>query len=181
MAATPSTSTHNRRWWLWWPLLALLAWLVVQEWGKPGAQEVPSRPSRPTAKGASAVEPLPLVKSNGASLALVPREALLATTGAATPRRDLFAARSWTPPPQAPVVQTPDLPLAPPLPFRYIGKQWDGQAWEVYAVNGDQTYVLREGLVLDEQYKVDRIAPPHVTLTYLPLGTVQNLLMGDTR
>ncbi|MDP2988417.1 MAG: hypothetical protein Q8N64_17620, partial [Hydrogenophaga sp.] len=34
-------------------------------------------------------------------------------------------------------------------------------------VTGDQTYMLREGQILDDQYRVDRIAPPHATITYL--------------
>lgn len=72
-------------------------------------------------------------------------------------------------------------PSAPALPFRYVGKQWDGQVWEVYAMSNDQTYVLREGATLDDQYRVERIDPPHASLTYLPLGTTQTLLIGDTR
>lgn len=181
-----STPLHanNKRWWLWWPLLALLAWLVVQEQqpSQPGnghhsslATAVP--PSRsPT--GTSA----PTRRSGTTLPDLVPRDQLLATSLEKTRhgRRDLFAARP-APPPLAALPPRVEAPSPPALPFRYVGKQWDGQTWEVYAVSGNQTYVLREGQALDDQYRVDRIAPPHAAITYLPLSTVQHLPIGDMR
>lgn len=117
------------------------------------------------------------------ALALLPRDDVLAI-GGDTPlvKRDLFAAR------QPPSASTPvagpsivDTPTVPALPFRFAGKQWDGQSWEVYAVVGEQTYVLREGAIVDDRYKVERIAPPQATLTYLPLGSTQVFLIGEAR
>lgn len=125
---------------------------------------------------------LPPPTSN-ALLALAPREQLFATSSPQTrpAPRDLFAARIAPAPPSNPIAMETVPPSAPALPFRYVGKQWDGRAWEVYAVAGGQTHLLREGMVIDDQYRVDRIAPPQASLTYLPLGTVQNLPIGDSR
>lgn len=181
MPVTSTPNSNNKRWWLWWPLLATLAWLVLQEQSNPNDTSGPSLPTRqqpgrmPTVPAVAQFDPTPLT--------LVPREQLLGTSRANTSlaRRDLFVARTASPPPQAPMPATVDTPVAPALPYRYVGKQWDGQAWEVYAVSGDQTYVLREGTTLDDQYRVDRIAPPQATLTYLPLGTAQTLSIGDAR
>lgn len=173
--------TNNKRWWLWWPLLASLAWLVIREQGKPSDAGGPSLPTRTLPSPSFNAHP-PVPQSETNALTLVPREQLLGVsntknTGA---QRDLFIARSG-PTPTAQAVAVVAAPSTPALPFRYVGKQWDGQVWEVYAVSNDQTYVLREGTTLDDQYRVERIAPPHATLTYLPLGTTQTLLIGDTR
>lgn len=182
MASKP---LHNKRWWLWWPLLAILAWLVVQEQRSPGATSDASPTALAQPSRSRTVQPgqAPLTGTGTAPLELVPRKQLLEGTGTTPPpaTRDLFAALTATPPPSAPVVVVVEAPSAPALPFRYVGKQWDGKTWEMYAVSGDQTYVLREGHMIDDQYRVDRIAPPHATITYLPLGTTQNLSIGDTR
>lgn len=179
--STP-TPANNKRWWLWWPLLAGLAWLVAQEQNNTNEASSPSLPTRPPPSRAPTVLPS-LAPQADMALALVPREQLLAppVAKAQPAQRDLFAARHAPQPPPNTLVNAVAAPSAPALPFRYVGKQWDGQAWEVYAVAGDQTYVLREGMTLDGQYHVDRIAPPHATLTFLPLGTAQNLTIGDTR
>lgn len=181
--ATASLPRNRWRWWLWWPLLAVLAWLVAQEQAHQNEAGSPSLASNPAPNRARVAQPVPAPTAGATALALMPREQLLAASGAkAHPtQRDLFVSRHPTPATSAPLTTVADVPSAPALPFRYVGKQWDGEAWEVYAVSGHQTYVLREGLMLDEQYRVDRIAPPHAALTYLPLGTVQNLSIGDTR
>lgn len=174
--------TNNKRWRLWWPLLASLAWLVIREQGNPSGDSGPSLPTRPL-HSRSSTSPDPTgPQAENTLLALVPRDQWLAASGAkhSSARRDLFIARS-EPIPAIQMVAVVAAPSAPALPFRYVGKQWDGQVWEVYAVSNDQTYVLREGAMLDDQYRVERIDPPHATLTYLPLGTTQTLLIGDTR
>lgn len=178
-----SHKANNKRWWLWWPLLAAMAWLVAQEQDRPNEASSPSLPARAQPGRSPAAASAPTPRADNAALALVSREELLGASTARPQqsRRDLFAARPAPPPPSAPMPAVVATPSPPALPFRYVGKQWDGQAWEVYAVSGDQTYVLREGMTLDDHYRVDRIAPPHAALTYLPLGTTQTLSIGDTR
>ena len=76
------------------------------------------------------------------------------------------------PPPPAPP------PTAPPLPFTYLGKAVGEGAWEVYLARGDKTYIVHPKEVVDGVYRVDAIAPPTITFTYLPLNQVQQLNIG---
>jgi hypothetical protein len=92
---------------------------------------------------------------------------------------NLFAGQNWTPPspPPAPLPPPPP-PSAPPLPFTYIGKSVGDGVWEVYLTHNERTYLVREKTVIDGTYRVDSIAPPILTLTYLPLNQVQQLNIG---
>ncbi len=67
------------------------------------------------------------------------------------------------------------------MPFAYLGKKLEGGAWEVYLGQGEKTFVVREGQVLEGQYRVESIKPPQMELMYLPLGQAQNLSIGETR
>lgn len=94
--------------------------------------------------------------------------------------RDLFSPHSWAPavkllPPVAVA------PAAPPLPYTYLGKKLENGEWEVYLARGERTLVARQGARLDAEYQVDAVAPPLLTLTYLPLGLTQTLPIGDPR
>ena len=71
--------------------------------------------------------------------------------------------------------------MAPPLPYAFIGKKHEADSWEVYLTRGEMTFVAREGEVLEGAYRVDKIQPPTLTVTYLPLGEVQTLAIGDMR
>jgi hypothetical protein len=110
-----------------------------------------------------------------AILALVPRDTLIGdgdtAFGQGRNGAGPFAHQDWTPPPPP--------PTAPPLPFTFIGKSVGDGAWEVYLARGARTYIVREkGAVIDGTYRVDSIAPPVLTLTYLPLNQVQQLNIG---
>lgn len=96
---------------------------------------------------------------------------------------DAFSAHDWTPPPPPPPPQAPpEPPQAPPLPFTYLGKQQEGGAngkqWIVFLSKQDRTYTIRESEVIDASYRVEKIAPPLMTLTYLPLQQQQTLPIG---
>ncbi|MFM9434601.1 hypothetical protein ACFDR9_001660 [Janthinobacterium sp. CG_23.3] len=134
------------------------------------------RAAAAAAAAAAAGEPL--------VLALRPRAELVGNSGepgefggAAAP----FLSQDWTPPPPKPVVLAappPPPPSAPPLPFTVIGKAVGEGSWEVFLARADKTYVVRIKTVVDGQYRVDNIAPPFMTLTYLPLNQVQQLNIG---
>jgi hypothetical protein len=114
-------------------------------------------------------------------LALVPRETLIGDGDAQFRQGEhgVFARQDWTPPPPPPRPAPPaPPPSAPPLPFTFIGKSVDEGAWEVYLAHGDRTYVVRDKTVIDGTWRVDAIAPPILTLTYLPLNQVQQLNIG---
>ena len=68
--------------------------------------------------------------------------------------------------------------MAPALPFTYVGKAAEKGEWEVFLARGDKTYLARKNDVLDGTYRVDAIAPPNLTLTYLPLNQIQQLNIG---
>lgn len=97
---------------------------------------------------------------------------------------DVFGRRDWNPPPPPPppaasnAPPPPPPPMAPPLPFIYLGKAVSAGSWEVFLAIGDKTYIARDKQVIDGIYRVDAIAPPTLTLTYLPLNQVQQLNIG---
>lgn len=92
-----------------------------------------------------------------------------------------FGARDWNPPPppqSAQQASPPAPPSAPPLPFTFVGKAAAEGQWEVFLARADKTYIVRANMVIDGTYRVDAIAPPTLTLTYLPLNQVQQLNIG---
>jgi hypothetical protein len=114
-------------------------------------------------------------------LALVPRDTLIGDGDEQFRQGEnaVFGHQDWTPPPPPPPAPPPPPPpSAPPLPFTFIGKSVADGAWEIYLARGDRTYVVRDKTVIDGVYRVDAIAPPVLTLTYLPLNTVQQLNIG---
>jgi hypothetical protein len=133
------------------------------------------RPAAAAAAAAAAAGAEPLV------LALRPRAELVGEAGEFGGAGAPFLSQDWTPPPPKPVVAAPPPPpppSAPPLPFTYIGKAVGEGHWEVFLARADKTYVVRSQTVVDGQYRVDSIAPPFMTLTYLPLNQVQQLNIG---
>ncbi len=111
-------------------------------------------------------------------VALQPRETLWQSPQARTAVRDLFAAQSWTPAPKAVAALSPPAPQAPPVPFAFLGKRHDGSGWDVFLGRGEHTFIVREGATIESAYRIDTIAPPTLTLTYLPLAKSQTLSIG---
>jgi len=121
----------------------------------------------------------------GKILRLIPRAELIGATGegAFGGSGGLFAGQNLNPPPVQASEPSgppppPPAPTAPPVPFTVIGKALADGAYEVYLANGERTYVARVNMVIDGMYRVDAIAPPTLTLTYLPLQQVQQLNIG---
>ena len=112
-------------------------------------------------------------------LRLEDRAALL---GAGIGGGDAFARHDWTPPPPppapAPPSPPPPPPSAPPLPFTFLGKAVSNGEWEVFLARGNETLIVRDKKVIDGVYRIDAIAPPLMTMTYLPLNQVQQLNIG---
>ncbi len=109
---------------------------------------------------------------------------VLAATAAAVPAADLFAAQSWyvAPPPLVALAPTapppPARPMAPPLPFKFIGKLDDSQTLRVFLMRGEQVLVVSEGDLIDTTYQVKQLDAERMTLVYLPLGITQSLSVG---
>jgi hypothetical protein len=88
----------------------------------------------------------------------------------------LFAPHSWTPPPPPPSAPlSPPPPLAPPLPFKYLGKLKDTDKWQVFLARDNVTFIVNENDVIENEYRIQQIAPPSMTLLYLPLNQAQSL------
>ncbi len=193
-----TSNPSKRRWTILLALLAGAFWLAVFADKTPKDAVVfvtnrtdQSRSSPSTNKVTAPVEKAPppaqmtvssLRAGNSVALeALVPREQLILQDSRLT-RRDLFAMGSWTPPPPSPEKPLPlPPPTAPPLPFVFVGKKLEEGVWEIYLARGDKSLILREGMVLESTYRVDKIEPPILSLTYLPLGQSQSLSIGESR
>jgi hypothetical protein len=139
---------------------------VVEPAPRSASAPPPARAATPLARPAAAV----------AILRLQPRAELVGA-GADSPA-DVFASRNWTPPPPPPAPPRPPAPSAPPLPFTYIGKAAANGQWEVFLARGSDTLIVRDKMTIDGAWRVDSIAPPSITFTYLPLNQVQQLNIG---
>jgi hypothetical protein len=179
----------GQRWWLWLPLLALAAWLALFGDKSSTSSAAVSLPTRVAPPMPATTEPVVAARAQQPASAdslgaLVPREQLFPqrAANAALAAKDPFSARNWSPPPAPPpAVAEPSAPVAPPLPYAFIGKKQEAGSWEVFLMRGEQTFVVRASDVLEGQYRIELIQPPTMTLTYLPLGQVQTLPIGDTR
>lgn len=93
---------------------------------------------------------------------------------------NLFLNQSWAPPPPpAAKPPPPQAPVAPPLPFNFIGKKWEESSWEIYLSQGDQIILAKEKTVIAGMYQVESIRPPQMVLLYLPLKQTQTLDIGE--
>lgn len=106
----------------------------------------------------------------------------LARRAPAGPNQDAFAGRSWVAPPPPAVEAPPAAPSAPPLPFTYIGKMQEGETGPltIYLVQGEQSYSVKKGDVIDKTYRVESMDTTHIVLTYLPLAVKQTLTFGNS-
>lgn len=148
------------------------------------ATAVASAPARATAAIAGQPAGGAAAQGPAAILRLVPRDELIGAVGEGSfkSKDGVFGGQSWDPPPPPPPPenrnQAPPPPTAPPLPFQFLGKAAADGQWEVYLGRGEQTFVVRKGTQIDSAYRVDSIAPPTLTITYLPMNQVQQLNIG---
>ncbi len=117
-----------------------------------------------------------------------PREVQVAPSDDAV--RDPFASRQWMAPPAPTQVVSPapariDIPvqqpaLPPPvpvMPYRYAGRLADGADVVLYLSRADQIFAVREGDVVEGQYKVTSIEDRRVQLQHLASGESQTLTL----
>jgi hypothetical protein len=138
------------------------------ESSQPGAQD--RRPSTPAVEQSSQPQVSSLLPVRA------PHEGVKA---------DLFSGHSWYKPPPPPPerVRTQPVdraPTAPPLPFTYIGRyEQKGAVTLYYLVKDDRVYDVKVGDVIDNTYRVDKVANGQLMFTYLPLKSSQGLRLGD--
>jgi hypothetical protein len=175
--------------------LAAAAGLVLFGDNSPSADiaEPAARSSKaPAAASASAsAEPAARTGKDGkpqadlSILRLTPRAELVGESGEATfaAGEGVFVGQNWNPPPPPPSQAAnanapPPPPTAPPMPFTVIGKAVADGIWEVYLARGDKTYVVRNQTIIDGTYRVEKITPPLMSVTFLPLNQVQQINIG---
>jgi hypothetical protein len=65
----------------------------------------------------------------------------------------------------------PAAPVAPPLPYRYLGSFSEGGRSTVYLARGDEHLLAEPGALLDGAWRVEAVTPVAVTLLHVPMGT----------
>jgi hypothetical protein len=115
--------------------------------------------------------------SDGRFAALPSRDAI------GKPRGELFGFRSWAP--SRPVVRAgpaaaPAAPAPPPMPYRIAGQVVHDGTARVVLARDDRVLTVREGEMLDDNYRVESIKADGVTLVYLPLGVREQLPVTAT-
>jgi hypothetical protein len=73
----------------------------------------------------------------------------------------------------------PPKPVAPPVPFTYLGTFQDSGKPTFFLVKGDQVYHVREGDVIEGTYRVEGVEGPTLKLLYLPLNIRQTINVGQ--
>lgn len=94
---------------------------------------------------------------------------------------DLFAPKSWyVPPPPPPVVKAsePAKPVAPRLPFTYVGQIEDKGGLKIFLMRDQEMVVATPGAMLDVNYRLDMVTADQLTFVYLPLGEKQIISTG---
>lgn len=91
-----------------------------------------------------------------------------------------FNAVSWyvpPPPKPTPPPPPPPEPVAPPLPFTYLGQYTnpDLPARVIILARADRVYTVSEGDVIDGTYRIGPVAAGLLEFTYLPLNKKQSL------
>jgi hypothetical protein len=76
-----------------------------------------------------------------------------------------------------PAISPPKKLTVPPLPYRFLGKITQESGVQVFLADDARLFAVREGDVLDATYRVDSVAGDRVTLTYLPLGRKQAIVL----
>lgn len=164
--AGPSPTAKFR----WRPVAAIAVAASATAWyfGGTGETEI-AEPARVVSSGPrspAAAEVAP------ASLAFARRSIVEAT-------RDLFAQHTWyVPPPPLPVAAPgpPPPPMAPAFPYQYFGRyERSGEKSVFILTQGDRTYDVHVGDVLDNTWSIDAADGGSLQVTYLPLKQSQSL------
>jgi hypothetical protein len=151
-----------------WLLAALAATALLAAWG-----------DAPVANVAAAPSPRPVVTTERDAVirALLPRE-----------MRDGRGVDPFSPvppaaeAPPAAAIAVPPAPTFAPPPYRVIGKQQgDAEGWTVFLVRGEETWVVREGDSLGDDYRVAAIKPPLLTLTHAKNKSRRTIDIGEAR
>jgi hypothetical protein len=89
---------------------------------------------------------------------------------AQAPQRDPFARKSFAGMQMRAAATARSAPVAPPLPYRYIGKLIEDGRLEVILLRGAEQFTVAAAGPLDAEYRVDEVNEKRIAFTYLPLN-----------
>jgi hypothetical protein len=89
---------------------------------------------------------------------------------------ELFASKSWVPPPAPPPPPPP--PRAPKLPFTFLGRMVEQGKTVVFLTRAQETFTVSAGESFAGTYRVEEIGADTVVLIYLPLNERQSINIG---
>ena len=166
--------------------LAITAYVMLGPGDEPTVEVV--KPGNHIAAARHASQPVSHIGEPARALYSLAHRVSAGTAAAA-----LFAAHSWyTPPPPPPPAPAPvrteaeeaalRTPVAPPLPFAYIGSYtYDGSAPVFFLTQGDRVYDVKVGDTLGDTYSIDAFTNGQLLMTYKPLKIQQQLQVGSTQ
>ena len=105
----------------------------------------------------------------------------------------LFSVPALAPPPIPSAVQprssdrvdgtdsVPEKPVAPPLPFRFLGRITDSGTTTVFLAYRGQNLGVKKGDEVEKLYRIDQVAEDRLVFVYLPLDERQTLEIGGRR
>jgi hypothetical protein len=76
-------------------------------------------------------------------------------------------------------VQSPAAPQPPPLPFIYLGRLGEAGRYKVFIAAYGKNHAVSAGDLVIQHYRIERIDPPTMTVTYLPMNLTQTLPIGE--
>jgi hypothetical protein len=165
-----------------WGQRALVALTLLASYG---VSLMPAAREKAVASSRAAGEAAPAARPGVTSLPARPAPIEPAVT-------DVFAVTSWAPPPlpvplastatpaaAAPTRALPAAPVAPAVPFVYVGRYLDGSKQVVMLLRGEQLLLVQQGETIDKLYRLERVASDVIELTYLPLQVRQSVRTLD--
>lgn len=81
------------------------------------------------------------------------------------------------PPPYVPPPPPPE-PVAPALPFTFMGRMVENDRTILFLSKQNESYSAKLNDVLEREYRIDKIDNDQVTFTYLPLNIRQTMYIG---
>lgn len=157
--------------------LAAVAWVATHEDNSAGDDlALTTDKPRGSGKQASQQESAASLSQNKA-LALKQNQ----PAGAETQIVDLFKPHAWyvppPPPPPTPVNVAEQAPVAPPIPFVYLGRLDEAGHAMVFLTRNNLVLSAAQGEMLDSQYRLDTVNAGSLVITYLPLNTKQTIVI----
>ena len=126
--------------------------------------------SSPTASPAASPDLAPAGPTGAA--ATVPA----APSPAASIEKDIFAVRTWLPPPPPVEVAAPQAPQTPALPFQFIGRIHETGKTPVVLLNvGNRVAPFIVGQIINSEWRLTGDNGRQLVFRYRPLNTVQTL------